>query len=161
MRTVKEKLSLCRLYSSLLDHKDSFPLHFNLRFNPDNCSCLTRHWQLAALSSFKNTSSRRSWDEASLAHSLVVMCFTKCSWCIVGELTVSSDDVFDSFLLIGPFVSCLLVAVFLFMYVWMHCILPLRPLWFAQTTAGRTIKIKTWCLQTQFFRSKTGKPPSI
>lgn len=117
MRTVKEKLSLCRLYSSLLDHKDSFPLHFNLRFNPDNCSCLTRHWQLAAPSSFKNTSSRRSWDEASLAHSLVVMCFTKRSGCIVGELTVSqwasSDDVFDSFLLICPFVSFLLVAAYL------------------------------------------------
>lgn len=89
--------SPCRLLSPLLDHKDSFPLHFNFRFNPDNCSCLTHHWQLAALSSFKNTNSRKTecavavgmrprWHTHSRGY--VFECLSVC--CPLSALTASS-----------------------------------------------------------------------
>lgn len=51
---------------------------------PDNCSCLTHHWHLAALGCFKNTNSRDTecavavWDEASLAHTVLWLCVLVC-----------------------------------------------------------------------------------
>lgn len=147
-----------RLDFSLLDPEDSFPLHFNFRFNPDSRPCLTHHWQFAALSPFKKRSQQRDsvccrWGLADSPYENVVMSFSV--W--IGTFCVEMSMIF--FLFVTHFF--LLGCVFLCKYS--HngsCqMIPLRLLWLARSTknaANNNMTMTKVCAQILILTSKTG-----